>query len=76
MKIKENFNIKWGEDQVWSHFFWLEQNVKRKRREEKRKKKKKKKKRKKKEELRKVWKVWNFHRNATILYGNYLGMDC
>ena len=75
MQIKENFNIKWGEDQVWSHFFWLEQNVKRKRGEEKRKKKKKRK-RKKKEEPRNVWKVWNLYKIAMILYGNYLGMDC
>ena len=81
MQIKENFNVKWGEDQVWCHFFWLEQNMKRKRGEEKRKRgeekrKKKKKKWKKKEEPRKVWKVWNLYKNAMILYGNYLGMDC
>ena len=62
MQIKRNFNLKRGEDQVWSHF-WLEQNVKRKRGEEKRKRKKKK--RKKKEEPRKVW---NLYGNAMILY--------
>ena len=44
MQIKEKINIKWGEDQVWSHFFWLEQNAKRKRGEEKRKMKNKKRK--------------------------------
>ena len=54
MQIKGKFSIKRGEVQVWSHFFWLEQNMKRKREEEKRKRKKKK--RKKKEEPRKVWK--------------------
>ena len=70
MQIKGKFNIKRGEDQVWSHFL-LEQKVKRKRGEEKRKRKKKK--RKKKEEPRKVW---NLYGNAIILYGNYLGMDC
>ena len=46
VQIKENFNIKWDEDQVWSHFFWLEQNVKKKRGEKKRKKKKRKRKKK------------------------------
>ena len=55
MKIKGQFNIKRGEDQVWSHFL-LEQNVKRKIGEEKRKRKKKK--RKKNEELRKVWNLY------------------
>ena len=65
MQIKGKFNIKMGEDQVWSHF-WLEQNVKRKRGEEKKKRNKKEKPR----------KVWNLYGNAMILYGNYLGMDC
>ena len=50
MQIKGKFNIKRGEDQVWSHF-WLKQNVKRKRGEEKRKRKKK-------EEPRKVWNLY------------------
>ena len=71
MQIKGKFSIKRGENQVWSHFFLLEQNVKRKRGEEKRKRKKKKRKRK--EEPRKVW---NLYGNAMILYENYLGMDC
>ena len=42
-----------------------------------RKKKRERKKRKEEETKKKVWiLVWNLYRNAMILYGNYLDMDC